>query len=101
MLDIEVSPDDDRMAQPRAGLSLLGLDQSRGLLGPRRHEAGLRRSLLSEMAMRWTVLLAFLRVVFRCALLDPTRGQIALCGMWPSCPARINRREPAGGPSGR
>ena len=44
------------------------------------HEAGLRRSLLSEMAMRWTVSLAFLRVVFR-----------------PSCPARINRREPAGG----
>jgi len=39
--------------------------------------------------------------VFRCALLDPTRGRIALCGMWPSCPARINRREPAGGPSGR
>jgi hypothetical protein len=42
-----------------------------------------------------------LMAVFRCALLDPTRGQIALCGMWPSCPARINRREPAGGPSGR
>ena len=47
------------------------------------HEAGLRRSLLSEMAMRWTVLLAFLRVVFRCAFSIPPAARLhcAGCGL--------------------